>query len=173
MKLLLISALFGMAAAAYAPQAYQEQSNRPQASFEKNARIIALDSDVKEDSFRYNYETENGIKAEEQGREADGIEAQGGFQYTGDDGQVYSISYAAGQGGFQPQGAHIPTAPPVPEEILKALEQNARDEAAGIIDDGQYNPGKYGDAPGAAAAYQQPQFARAQASAGFRQQYKY
>ncbi|XP_021190321.3 cuticle protein 3 [Helicoverpa armigera] len=175
MKLILISALFGLAAAAYAPQAYQEQSNRPQAAYEKNARIIALDSDVKEDSFRYNYETENGIKAEEQGHEADGIEAQGGFQYTGDDGQVYSISYAAGQGGFQPQGAHIPTAPPVPEEILKALEQNARDEAAGIIDDGQYNPGKYGDASAGAAAYaQQPQFARAQASAGYRQQaYKY
>lgn len=70
--------------------------------------------------------------------QADGIEAQGGFQYTGDDGQVYAISYAAGQGGFQPQGAHIPTPPPVPEEILKALEQNARDEAAGIVDDGEF-----------------------------------
>lgn len=69
--------------------------------------------------------------------QADGIEAQGGYQYTGDDGQIYSVSYAAGQGGFQPQGAHIPTSPPIPEEILKALEQNARDEAAGIIDDGE------------------------------------
>lgn len=56
-------------AAAGALPGYPEQSNRPQASFERNARIIALDSDVKEDSFRYNYETENGIKAEEQGRE--------------------------------------------------------------------------------------------------------
>ncbi|XP_026739799.1 cuticle protein 3-like [Trichoplusia ni] len=171
MKLFVISAFFGFAAAAFAPAPYQAQSNRPQASLERNARIIALDSDVKEDSFRYNYETENGIKAEEQGREADGIEAQGGYQYTGDDGQIYSVSYAAGQGGFQPQGAHIPTSPPIPEEILKALEQNARDEAAGIIDDGQYNPGKYGDA---AAFAQQPQYnARAQASSGFRQSYKY
>ncbi|NP_001166731.1 cuticle protein 3-like [Bombyx mandarina] len=168
MQLLVISALFGLAAAAYSP-AYPEQSNRPQASFEKNARILALDSDVKEDSFRYNYETENGIKAEEQGREVDGIEAQGGFQYTGDDGQVYAISYAAGQGGFQAQGAHIPTAPPTPEAILKALEQNARDEAAGIIDDGQYNPGKYGD-----ASFPQQQYrAQAQASASYRQPYKY
>lgn len=69
--------------------------------------------------------------------QADGIQAQGGFQYTGDDGQVYSISYAAGQEGFQPQGAHLPTAPPVPEEILKALELNAAHEAAGIFDDGE------------------------------------
>lgn len=69
--------------------------------------------------------------------QADGIQAQGGFQYTGDDGQIYSVSYAAGAGGFQPQGAHLPTAPPTPEAILKALEQNARDEAAGIVDDGK------------------------------------
>ncbi|KAG6455983.1 cuticle protein 3 [Manduca sexta] len=165
MKLFVFTALLGAATAAFAP-AYPEQSNRPQAQYERNARIIAYDSDVKEDSFRYNYETENGIKAEEQGREADGIETQGGYQYTGDDGQVYSVSFAAGQGGFQPQGAHFPTAPPTPEAILKALEQNARDEAAGIIDDGQYTPGKYGD-----ASHQQ--FARAQASAGFRQPYKY
>ncbi|KAJ0174320.1 hypothetical protein K1T71_010466 [Dendrolimus kikuchii] len=168
MKLLLISALLGVAAAGVAP-GYPEQSSRPQAAYERNARIIALDSDVKEDSFRYNYETENGIKAEEQGREVDGIEAQGGFQYTGDDGQVYAISYAAGQAGFQAQGAHIPTAPPTPEAILKALEQNAADEAAGIIDDGQYHAGKYGNGPAAAPQ----QYARAQASAGYRQPYKY
>ncbi|KAI8420431.1 hypothetical protein MSG28_008921 [Choristoneura fumiferana] len=172
MKLIVISAILGVAAAGFAPSgpAYQEQSARPQASLERHARILSLDSDVKEDSFRYNYETENGIKAEEQGREADGIESQGGFQYTGDDGQVYTISYAAGQGGFQPQGAHLPTAPPVPEEILKALAQNAADEAAGIIDDGQYKPDQHS---GAGAGIAQQPFARAQASAGYRQPYKF
>ncbi|XP_045502129.1 cuticle protein 3-like [Colias croceus] len=162
MQVLLIASFVGFAAAAFLPN---YESNRPQAGLEKNARIIALDSEVKEDSYRWNYETENGIKAEEQGREADGIEAQGGFQYTGDDGQVYSVSYTANQGGFQPQGAHFPTPPPTPEAILKALEQNARDEAAGIIDDGQYNPAKYGGSSGA-AAFTQNYNARAQA--GFR-----
>lgn len=68
--------------------------------------------------------------------QVEGIEAQGAFQYTGDDGQIYSVSYTAGQGGVVAQGAHLPTPPPTPEAILKALEQNARDEAAGIIDDG-------------------------------------
>ncbi|KPJ09510.1 Cuticle protein 3 [Papilio machaon] len=161
MQLVLIATLFGFAASAFAPT---YESNRPQASLEKNARILAYDADVKEDSYRFNYETENGIKAEEQGQEVEGIEAQGGFQYTGDDGQVYAISYSAGQAGFQPQGAHLPTAPPTPEAILKALAQNAADEAAGIIDDGQYNPGKYGGG-------QQQQY-RAQ-STGFRQAYKF
>ncbi|CAK1550814.1 unnamed protein product [Leptosia nina] len=165
MQVLIIASIIGFAAAALLPN---YESNRAQAGFEKNARIIALDSDIKEDgSYRWSYETENGIKAEEQGREADGIEAQGGFQYTGDDGQVYSVSYAANKDGFQPQGAHFPTPPPTPEAILKALEQNARDEAAGIIDDGQYNPGKYGGAP-AAPGFQQ-NYARAQA--GFRRQF--
>lgn len=46
------------------------------------------------------------------------------------------MRYSADANGFQAQGAHLPTAPPVPEEIARALEQNARDEAAGIFDDG-------------------------------------
>ncbi|CAH2042034.1 unnamed protein product, partial [Iphiclides podalirius] len=165
MQLVLIATLFGFAASAFAPT-YSGQSSRPQAEYERNARILAYDSDVKENSYKFNYETENGIKAEEQGQEVEGIEAQGGFQYTGDDGQVYSVRYSAGQAGFLPQGAHLPTAPPIPEEILKALEQNAADEAAGIIDDGQYNPGKYGGGNAVAQQYR-PQ------GSGFRQPYKF
>lgn len=78
-----------------------------------------------------------GISAEETGREANGIQAAGGYAYTGDDGQVYSVRYTADGNGFQPQGAHLPTPPPIPEAIVKALQENARDEAAGIFDDGK------------------------------------
>lgn len=81
----------------------------------------------------------SGIQAEETGVENNGIQAQGGYSYTGDDGQVYSIRYTADGNGFQAQGAHIPTPPPVPEAIAKALQENARDEANGVFDDGQYN----------------------------------
>ncbi|KPJ04108.1 Cuticle protein 3 [Papilio xuthus] len=66
MQLILIATLIGFAASAFAPT---YESNRPQASLEKNARILAYDADVKEDSYRFSYETENGIKAEEQGQE--------------------------------------------------------------------------------------------------------
>ncbi|CAH0553726.1 unnamed protein product [Brassicogethes aeneus] len=96
--------------------------------------------------YNYDFETENHIQQQESGNlknagsEAETIEAQGSFTFTAPDGQTFSIQYVADENGFQPQGAHIPTAPPVPAEILKALEQNAADEAAGIVDDGQYKP---------------------------------
>ncbi|XP_047997083.1 pupal cuticle protein 36a-like [Leguminivora glycinivorella] len=122
-----------------------DRPERPQASFERNAAILRQDSQNDGETYSYAYETENGISAEESGVATNGVEAQGGYSYTGDDGQVYTIRYTADQNGFVPVGDHLPTPPPVPEEILKALEQNARDEAAGIYDDGSYNEGKYGD----------------------------
>ncbi|XP_063626335.1 pupal cuticle protein 36a-like isoform X2 [Cydia splendana] len=122
-----------------------DRPERPQAAFEKNAAILRQDSQNDGETYSYAYETENGIYAEESGVATNGVEAQGSYSYTGDDGQVYTVRYTADQNGFVPVGDHLPTPPPVPEEILKALEQNSRDEAAGIYDDGSYSEGKYGD----------------------------
>ncbi|KAK9512449.1 hypothetical protein O3M35_000880 [Rhynocoris fuscipes] len=81
-------------------------------------------------SYSYSYETGNGIKAQESGHqsavagpEGPGTAAQGGFSYTGPDGVQYSITYTADENGFRPQGAHLPTPPPIPPEILKSLQQ--------------------------------------------------
>lgn len=94
-----------------------------------------------EGNYRYAYETGDGTKAEEQGRvSGEAVVAEGSFSFTAPDGTQYSISYIADENGFQPQGDHLPTPPPIPEEILKALEQNAADEAKGIVDDGLYRP---------------------------------
>ena len=87
-------------------------------------------------SYMYSYETENGIKAEEQGELKPGGEegiqsAVGSFSYTAPDGQLIELSYTADENGFVPKGAHLPTPPPIPEAIQKALEQNAAEEAAG------------------------------------------
>ncbi|KAJ8717628.1 hypothetical protein PYW07_005558 [Mythimna separata] len=122
---------------------FEARPERAQAAFERNAAILRQDNSNDGETYAYAYETENGIYGEENGVATNGVQAQGSYSYTGDDGKVYSVRYTADENGFQPQGDHLPTAPPVPEEILKALEQNARDEAAGIFDDGSYSEGKY------------------------------
>ncbi|KAJ8717627.1 hypothetical protein PYW07_005557 [Mythimna separata] len=122
---------------------FEARPERAQAALERNAAILRQDNSNDGETYAYAYETENGIYGEENGVATNGVQAQGGYSYTGDDGKVYSVRYTADENGFQPQGDHLPTAPPVPEEILKALEQNARDEAAGIFDDGSYSEGKY------------------------------
>lgn len=73
------------------------------------------------------YETGNGISAEERGspKNPDTHVKQGSFAYTGPDGVQYAISYNADENGFQPQGAHLPTPPPIPEAIQRALAYNA------------------------------------------------
>ena len=55
---------------------------------------------------------------------------QGSYSYTGPDGITVSLTYTADENGFVPQGDHLPTPPPIPEAILRSLEQNAREEAA-------------------------------------------
>ena len=81
-----------------------------------------------EGSYSFSYETENGIQAAEAGapqavgpKGEIGITNQGQFQYTSPDGTPISLTYVADQNGFQPQGAHLPVAPPVPETIQRAL----------------------------------------------------
>ncbi|GBP51156.1 Cuticle protein 3 [Eumeta japonica] len=118
---------------------------RIQAARDRVANTVKFESEVGPESFSYSFETDNGIAAEESGVASNGVQAKGGFSYTGDDGQVYSVSYTADEGGYQPVGDHLPTPPPIPEEILKSLEQNARDEAAGLIDDGSYDAQKYNE----------------------------
>ncbi|OAD55409.1 Endocuticle structural glycoprotein SgAbd-2 [Eufriesea mexicana] len=79
-------------------------------------------------SYKWNYETGNGIKAQEEGHvenagsENEAMNAQGSFSYRSDDGQEISLTYVANEEGFQPQGAHLPTTPEIPQLIKNALE---------------------------------------------------
>ncbi|KAH0956620.1 hypothetical protein HN011_005616 [Eciton burchellii] len=87
----------------------------------------ALNGPNPDGTYSYSYETANGIQAQEEGHlknigtEQEALEAQGSFSYTDNDGQVYQITYVANENGFQPEGAHLPTAPPVPPLIERAL----------------------------------------------------
>ncbi|CAG4937428.1 unnamed protein product [Colias eurytheme] len=80
-------------------------------------------------SYRWNYETGNGIAAEEAGSiknqgipEQESLSAQGQYQYTAPDGQIIQLQYVADENGFQPRGAHLPTSPPIPADIQKSLD---------------------------------------------------
>lgn len=100
---------------------------------EAEAEIIAQDSNIDPDgSYQYSYETANGIRGQEQGtlkrsnnpaETSDVIVASGSVSYTAPDGTVITLNYQADdENGFQPQGDHLPTPPPIPPQIQKALD---------------------------------------------------
>lgn len=106
-------AIFGAASAAINPYVN-----------DADAAIIRSTSDIQTDgSYEYSYETENGIKMQESG--VGGQSVQGSAKWIDNDGNLFEISYIADENGFQPIGAHIPTPPPIPEYILRALAYNA------------------------------------------------
>ncbi|XP_067631803.1 endocuticle structural glycoprotein SgAbd-2 [Eurosta solidaginis] len=87
--------------------------------FEANAVILKQGFDLNPDgSYAYNYETSNGIRADEAGylkNPGTQLEAQvmqGSYSYTGPDGILYTITYVADENGYRAEGAHIPTPPP-------------------------------------------------------------
>ncbi|XP_055913240.1 larval cuticle protein 65Ag1-like [Eupeodes corollae] len=94
-------ALFGLALAAPAAQ---------------EASIVRSDSNVGAEGYQFAVETSDGKSHSEEGQlknigaEDEAIVVRGQYQYIGDDGVTYSVSYIADENGFQPQGAHLPVA---------------------------------------------------------------
>uniref|UniRef100_A0A1A9X144 Uncharacterized protein n=1 Tax=Glossina brevipalpis TaxID=37001 RepID=A0A1A9X144_9MUSC len=116
MKSIVLTVLCCMAVAVSAQRGFPS----PQRSFEADAVILKQDFNLNPDgSYNYNYETSNGIRADESGYlKAPGTQneaqvMQGSYTYTGPDGVVYTITYIADENGFRAEGAHIPTPPPV------------------------------------------------------------
>ncbi|CAH0769289.1 unnamed protein product [Bemisia tabaci] len=123
----------------------QETTPIPIVKFERDGPNV-------DGSYKFSYETGNGIAAEEAGAlenpgvpEQEAIAVTGFYQYTGPDGVLYKVTYTSGKNGFEPQGAHLPTPPPVPEAIAKALAYIASQPP---------QPEGAGSAP--VAAYQRP-----------------
>ncbi|XP_077293699.1 endocuticle structural glycoprotein ABD-4-like [Arctopsyche grandis] len=91
--------------------------------------ILKQEQEINPDgSYKWSYETGNGIAAEEQGflknagdPEKEAQVAQGQYQYTDNEGNVFRVTYIADENGFQPTGDHLPTPPPIPEAIQRAL----------------------------------------------------
>uniref|UniRef100_A0A0K8SLT1 Larval cuticle protein LCP-17 n=2 Tax=Lygus hesperus TaxID=30085 RepID=A0A0K8SLT1_LYGHE len=93
------------------------------------ARTIRQEQDNQFDgTFSYSFETDNGIQQNAQGSvknpgtEQEAQVVQGSYSYTSPEGQVVTITYIADEEGFKAQGDAIPTTPPLPEAIARALE---------------------------------------------------
>ncbi|KAJ8717035.1 hypothetical protein PYW08_005434 [Mythimna loreyi] len=105
------------------------------------AEILKYENEINEDGYHYSYETSDGTKAQQQGRvipgakpEEGSLDVTGSYSYIGDDGQTYTVTYTADENGFHAEGAHLPTPPPIPEEILKSLQLTDPSRSQGTYD---------------------------------------
>uniref|UniRef100_A0A336LZT6 CSON006898 protein n=1 Tax=Culicoides sonorensis TaxID=179676 RepID=A0A336LZT6_CULSO len=88
---------------------------------DKDATILTSEQEVNYDgTYKYRYETSNGIFGEESG--VGGQASQGQARWVSPEGEQVQLSYTADENGYQPVGNHLPTPPPTPDYILKALE---------------------------------------------------
>jgi hypothetical protein len=85
--------------------------------------------------FFPSFETGNDIVREEVGElknagTPDELQVvRGSYRYKDPEGNDIVVTFTADENGFVPEGAHLPVAPPIPQEILEALAKNAEDEA--------------------------------------------
>lgn len=118
------------------PGIYRQRPERPQADADRNAVILNYENVITPEGFAYNFDTSNGIHADESGTATDGVKAKGSYSYIGDDGKLYSVVYTADENGYQPQGDHLPTPPPIPKAIQEVIEKVKKEKEAGIYHDG-------------------------------------
>ncbi|XP_063982176.1 larval cuticle protein 65Ag1-like [Diachasmimorpha longicaudata] len=112
MKMIIVLAAL-VAVAVAAPQRQQQEvtvleqteHNNIGLPQDYNYKYALSDGSRKQEAARY--ETATG----EDGKPVQAIAVQGEYSFVGDDGVEYTIKYVADQGGFRPEGAHLPVAP--------------------------------------------------------------
>ncbi|XP_055919250.1 endocuticle structural glycoprotein SgAbd-3-like [Eupeodes corollae] len=95
----------------------------------KEDPVLVQESKIEADGiFHVRLETAGGTKITQEGhlKHTSGVEdsevVEGEFLFKGDDGKEYDVKYTADENGYQPQGEHLPTPPPIPEAIQRALQ---------------------------------------------------
>ncbi|XP_072750630.1 endocuticle structural glycoprotein SgAbd-3-like [Anoplolepis gracilipes] len=82
--------------------------------------------------YSYSYNTDTGIQAHEDGHlnhidtEQEALEARGSYRYT-NEGNIFQVSYVANENGFQPEGAHLPTVPPLIKKALQYIAEHPKE----------------------------------------------
>ncbi|CAB0030583.1 unnamed protein product [Trichogramma brassicae] len=102
--------------------------------FRQPEKIVKASNEVGErlGNYAFTYETEGGILQSEvgqrkhQGTEDEAQLIQGSVQYNAPDGTPVALSWTADEFGTQVRGTHLPTPPPIPPAIARALEWLAK-----------------------------------------------
>lgn len=89
-------------------------------------------SQGKDGSYKYAFETANGIHQQEHGfvknagqKDHEIQVAEGFYAYTDEHGHEVKVHYIADENGFRAVGDHLPTPPPLPEALKKAYAEVA------------------------------------------------
>lgn len=85
-----------------------------------HAEVTLLKSEVRADGFDSALDISNHIHQVASGDVHGNI--HGDFSWISPEGEHIEIKYVADENGYQPVGAVIPTPPPIPAEIVKAVE---------------------------------------------------
>ncbi|XP_012135488.1 arfGAP domain of ASAP isoform X3 [Megachile rotundata] len=118
---------------------YREDRQNPPAPDDRKASSITTPIPIlhwnkqqeHDGTYKTSYETGNNIIAEESGyikkvgegeEQGEALVQEGSFSYTSPEGKLITIHYTADETGFHATGDHIPTPPPVSEEIQKGLD---------------------------------------------------
>ncbi|XP_030388382.1 larval cuticle protein 2-like [Scaptodrosophila lebanonensis] len=88
-------------------------------SDESHAEIESLKSDVRPDGFDIQLKTTNNIDQSASGDVHGNI--HGAFGWISPEGVHVDVKYVADENGYQPQSDLLPTPPPIPAEIVRAL----------------------------------------------------
>lgn len=74
-------------------------------------------------NYQYQFESSNGISSNEGG--VAGQIVQGSTTWIAQNGEPLAISFIADENGYRPMGFHLPTPPPIPFAIQRALDHLA------------------------------------------------
>jgi len=86
----------------------------------------------KKSLYNYNYNTDTSIQAKEQNylnnlsTNQETLKARASYSYIDNGGNTFQVSYIANEDGFQPEGAHLPTVPPLIKKALQYIAEHSK-----------------------------------------------
>lgn len=91
----------------------------------EDAGVLRHEQEVNPDSFKYAVKLDNSVDVEQQGNlEGEEWKVKGQSGWTSPEGEAVQIQYVADANGYQVLSANppLPTPPPIPEAIQRAIE---------------------------------------------------